>query len=295
MTIPLLGVLVLAAATAQSPPVFRSEVEVVRLEVLVTRNGVPVGGLTAADFEVRDGGTLQTLKPIREEQTPIDVVLALDLSQSVNGTKLEALRDAAGAFLDGLHPSVNALNPGEDGERAALLVFQEQVRLLQPLTPSLGRVRQALQNVTARGSTALLDATYSSLRLLEPGPRRTVIVIFSDGLDSLSWLTSAQVVEAAARSDALIFAVAARGRGDPENPFLHEVTKATGGRVWTALSERELRPRFLNALDEIRSRYLLSYSPEGVDFPGWHPLTVRLKQGKGEVLTRPGYYRAAPR
>ncbi len=290
MTVRLLGLLVVAATIAQAP-VFRSEVEVVRVEVLVTRNGLPVRGLTAADFELRDGGRLQALKPIREEQTPIDVVLVLDLSESVNGSKLVALRDAAGAFLDGLRPSANRLNPGLDGERAALLVFQEEVRLLEPLTPALDRVRRALREVTARGSTALLDATYSGLRLLEPGPRRTVVVLFSDGLDSLSWLTPAQVVEAAARSDTLVFAVAARGKGDPENPFLREVTRATGGRVWTALSEKELRPRFLDVLDEIRSRYVLSYSPEGVGFPGWHSLDVRLKQGKGEVLARPGYYR----
>jgi VWFA-related protein len=292
--VALVGLLVAAAAAAQAPTVFRAGVEVVRVEVLVTRNGVPVRGLTAADFEVRDGGKLQTLEPIGAEQTPLDVVLVLDLSHSVEGSKLLALREAAGAFIDGLHPSANRIDPGPDGERAALLVFQEEVRLLEPLTPALDRVRQALQGVTARGSTALLDATYSGLRLLEPGPRRTVVVLFSDGLDSISWLTPTQVVEAATRSDALVFAVAARGKGDPENPFLREVTQATGGRVWTALSERELRPRFLDVLDEIRSRYVLSYTAEGVAFSGWHALDVRLKQGKGEVVARPGYYRAAP-
>lgn len=71
------------AATAQAPPVFRAEVDLVRVEVLVTRKGSPVRGLTAADFEVRDGGQLQNLQPIHEEETPIDVVLVLDLSQSV--------------------------------------------------------------------------------------------------------------------------------------------------------------------------------------------------------------------
>ena len=292
MTVPLLGLLVMAAATAQAPPVFRAEVDLVRVEVLVTRKGSPVRGLTAADFEVRDGGRLQTLQPIHEEETPIDVVLVLDLSQSVVGSKLSALRDAASAFLDGLRPGPSGLQPGPDAERAALLVFQEEVRLLEPLTPALGRVRRALQAVTARGSTALLDATYSALRLLEPGPRRTVVVVFSDGLDSLSWLTPAQVVETAARSEALVYAVVAREKGDPENTFLRDVTRATGGRAWTARSERELRARFLDVLDDIRSRYVLSYAPEGVAFSGWHALEVRLKKGKGEVLARPGYYRA---
>jgi VWFA-related protein len=264
------------------------------VEALVTRNGTPVRGLRAADFEVRDAGQLQTLEEIHEEKTKLDVVLVLDLSQSVAGSKLAALRDAAGAFLDGLRPSADPLDAGSDGERAALLVFQEEVRLLEPLTPALDRVRRAVQNVKARGSTALVDATYSGLRLLEPGPRRTVVVVFSDGLDSLSWLTPDQVREAATRSEALVYAVVARAKGDPENPFLREVTRATGGRVWTARSEKELRARFLDVLDDIRSRYVLSYTPQGVDFPGWHPLEVRLKKGRGEVLARPGYHRAAP-
>jgi len=294
MTVALLGLLATAVVTVQAPAVFRAEVDLVRVEALVTRNGSPVRGLTAADFEVRDGGRLQTLESIHEEETPIDVVLVLDLSQSVGGSKLSALCDAASALLDGLRPGANGVQAGPDGERAALLIFQEEVRLLEPLTPALDRVRRALQTVTARGSTALLDATYGGLRLLEPGPRRTVVVVFSDGLDSLSWLTPGQVVEAAARSEALVYAVEAREKGDPENPFLREVTRATGGRVWTARSEKELRARFLDVLDDIRSRYVLSYAPQGATFAGWHSLEVRLKQGRGEVLARPGYYRAAP-
>jgi len=293
MTVPLVGLLAAAAAAAQAPAVFRADVDLVRVEVLVTRSGAPVRGLTAEDFEVRDGGQLQTLDRIHEEKTKLDVVLVLDLSQSVGGAKLAALRDAANAFLDGLRPSADALSPGPDGERAALLVFQEEVRLVEPLTPALARVRRAIRGVTARGSTALVDATYSGLRLLEPSPRRTVVVVFSDGLDSLSWLTPGQVVEAAAHSDALVYAVVARRKGDPENPFLRDVTRATGGRVWTARSEKELRARFLDVLEDIRSRYVLSYTPRGVDFSGWHPLEVRLKRGRGEVLARPGYYRAA--
>ena len=288
MTGVLLGLLAAAVAPAQAPATFRADVELVRVEVLVTRNGSPVPGLTTADFEVRDSGRLQTLEPIHEEETPIDVVLVLDLSQSVGGSKLSALRDAAGALLDGLRPSPNGLQPGPDAERAALLVFQEEVRLLEPLTPALDRVRRALQAVAARGSTALFDATYSSLRLLAPGSRRTVIVVFSDGLDSMSWLTSAQVVEAAARSEALVYAVVAREKRDPENPFLREVTRASGGRVWTARSEKELRARFLDVLDDIRSRYVLSYAPEGVADSGWHALEVRLKRRPGRGPGPPG-------
>jgi VWFA-related protein len=292
---PLVLGLTLLAAT-QAPPVFRAGVDLVRVDVLVTHKGAPVRGLTAADFEVRDGGRVQALEPVREEETPLDVVLVLDLSHSVAGPKLVALRVAAGAFLDGLESSRMGFRLASGSERvqdrAALLVFHEQVHLLEPPTVDLDRVRRALSTATPRGSTALYDAVYSGLRLIEPGARRTAVVVFSDGVDSVSWLTAPQVVEAAQRSDALVYAVTARRRGDPDNPFLRDVTRATGGRVWTARDEDELKDRFLDVLSDIRSRYVLSYPPEGVDFPGWHVLEVRLKQGKGEVQARPGYLRA---
>jgi VWFA-related protein len=291
MTFALAGLLMLARAAPQAPVVFKAEADLVRIDVLVTRNGTPVRGLTAADFELRDGGEVQTLEPIHAEEAQVDVVLVLDQSASVSGSKLTHLRDAAGGFLDGLRVAPGG---GKEPERAALLVFQEEVRLLEPLTADLARIRVALRGATTRGSTALVDATYSALRLLDPGPRRTVVVVFSDGLDSLSWLTKDQVVQAAARSDAQVYAVVARGKEDPENPFLQEVTKATGGRVWTARSEKELRQRFLDVLDDIRARYVLSYVPRGTAAPGWHPVTVRLKRGSGDVLARPGYFRATP-
>jgi VWFA-related protein len=292
MSVVFVALLAAITSIAQTP-LFRAETERVRVDAVVTRNGEPVGGLTAADFELRDAGVLQTLEAIREEQTPIDVVLVFDLSHSVDGAKLSALRDAAGAFLDGLRPGVNGLSSAAQGERAALLAFQEEVRLLQPLTGQVDRIRRALQIVTPRGSTALVDATYSALRFLEPGSHTPVVVVFSDGVDSLSWLTPTQVVEAAARSDALVYAVAARKRGDPEDPFLDDVTRVTGGRVWTARSERELRARFFDVLNDIRSRYVLTYAPQGVGFSGWHAVDVRLKQRRGDVRARPGYYRAA--
>ena len=131
----------LAGAVLQGPPVFRAEVDLVRVEVLVTRGGVPVRGLGAADFDVRDNGRLQALEPTLEAEAPVDAVLALDTSYSMVGAKLVALRKAAGSFLDGLR----------DGERAALIAFNEEVRLLESLSPDLDRVRRALDRGRSRG------------------------------------------------------------------------------------------------------------------------------------------------
>ena len=112
--------------------------DVVRVEVLVTRGGTPVRGLGAADFEVRDNGRLQALDPILEEETPVDAILVLDMSGSVNGPKLDALKAAGRAFLDGLR----------EGEQAALLAFHHEVQLLEPLTADIGAVRRALDRAS---------------------------------------------------------------------------------------------------------------------------------------------------
>ena len=69
--------------------------------------------------------------------------------------------------------------------------------------------------------------------------------------------------------------------------------RATGGRLFEASSERDLRARFLDVLGDIRARYVLSYAPRGGS-AGWHALEVKLKRGKGDVLARPGYWRYAP-
>ncbi len=277
--LPVLAVLL----QAPPPPVFPVAVERARVEVRVTRGGAPVRGLTADDFELRDGGVLQQLEPILRDQTPVDTVLVLDRSGTVSGAKLAALREAALAYLDQLHP----------GERAALVAFAAEVVVAHPLTGELQEVRAAVDRGAAGGSTALCDAVYAALRLPEPTGRRTAVVVFSDGLENASWLRAAQVVEAAHRSDAIVYGVLA---GEPEErdlSVLRQVTRATGGRLFETRRLPDLRARFLEVLEDIRSRYVLSYTPRGVAGGGWHPLSVRLRHSRGDVLARPGYWSTA--
>ena len=193
------------------------------------------------------------------------------MSGSVRGPKLDALRNAARAFLKGLRV----------GESAALLAFREEVVLLEPFTPDLARLHRALANAQPGGSTALCDAVYAALRVREPGPRRTAVVVFSDGIDNVSFLAASQVVEAASRSDAVVYAVAVRDRGERESSFLRDVVRATGGRLFEASSEQDITARFLDVLADIRSRYVLSYAVDAADADGWHALEVRLKRGPG--------------
>lgn len=278
-------VLPLAAAAgegrAQEVPVFRADVALVRVEVLVSDRGKPVKGLRASDFEVLDEGRPQAVEPVLEERVPVDAVLVLDMSYSVSGPKLDALREAAGALLDGLGPE----------ETATLLTFRYRTALAQPPTLDKDRVRRALAELRPFGGTAVRDAVYAALRVREASQRRTAIVVFSDGLDNLSWLRATDVVEAARRSEAIVYAVSARQTDERDDAFLRDVATATGGRFFTARSARDLRARFLEVLEDIRARYVLSFTPSSPDPAGWHSLQVRLRNGrKGEVLARAGYW-----
>jgi hypothetical protein len=72
--------------------------------------------------------------------------------------------------------------------------------------------------------------------------------------------------------------------------FLDRLTQVTGGRTWSATSDRQLKELFTKALDEMRARYLLTYTPRGVDNPGWHELKVKLKTGGADITARRGYF-----
>jgi hypothetical protein len=200
----------LAQATGSQPPIFAASTELVRIEVLVTRGDEIVTDLELGDFEVRDEGVRQNLVSVSFEETPVDLMLLVDLSFSVTGPKLEALREAALALLEGLR----------QGDRAALVAFRDRPSLAQPLTDDLESLRAALDAASGSGATALYDAAYAALHLWESGHHRRALVIFSDGVDNVSWLRPDAVVEAAPFADATVYGVSARGRDDPSNEFL---------------------------------------------------------------------------
>jgi VWFA-related protein len=252
---------------------------VVRLDVLVTAGGQPVRGLTVDDFEVSDNGVRQTLDLASFEQRPLSVVLALDASASLSATQLDDLRAAGRAVLTAL----------KNDDRAALVTFSEVVSLEQALTGEAAAVESALGRVDADGRTALVDGVYSAVTIADASRGRGLAIVFSDGLDTASWLTKEQVIEAARRSDVVVYGV---GTGRTETGFLSDITDQTGGRLFQIESTADIRDRFLAILAEFRERYVLSYTARGVARSGWHRLDVRIKGRRAIVRARPGY--AAP-
>ena len=111
------GLAVLSFTAGAAQQTFRVSVDAVRVDVLVLDGNRPVGGLTAADFELSDSGVAQRIDAITFEDVPLSVMLALDASGSVRGAPLEHLKDAAAAVTGLLKP----------GDRAALLTFAEEV------------------------------------------------------------------------------------------------------------------------------------------------------------------------
>jgi len=269
--------LFLATAIVRTQDVtFSSRVEAVRVDVLVTDNGQPVRNLSAPDFEIRDNGVLQQIDLISFEQIPLNVVLALDMSDSVAGERLERLVTAGNAVLGGL----------QKNDQAALVTFSDALRLGAKLSGDVGPIRAALRESSGHGETSLIDGVYAGMQVGESDAGRALLMVFSDGLDTSSWLPAERVLDAAKRSDVVAYAVAVRSPAKPE--FLRDLTSLTGGRLFEVEKTDKLDTIFLGILQEFRQRYLVSYTPRGVAKDGWHKLDVRVKRG-GTVKARPGY------
>lgn len=275
----LLALLIPAASPAAMTqnPNFSSKVEAVRVDVLVAENGRPVRDLGLADFEVLDNGVKQQVDLVSFEQLPLNVVLTLDMSDSVVGERLLHLRSAGLGLLDGL----------KKGDQAALITFNHMVVLGADLTADWSRVRKALEEAEPTGNTSVVDASFTGMMLGESDVGRALVIVFSDGLDTSSWLTPGAVLDISKRCDAVVYAVSA-GQG-PKPEFLSDLSEQTGGRLFEIESTKSLSVVFRQVLDEFRQRYLVSYSPSGVPAEGWHRLSVRVKGRNVQVKARPGY------
>jgi VWFA-related protein len=274
-------------------PTFRAGVDVVKVDVSIARGVEHVSGLTAENFEVFDNGVKQKITNVAVAQVPLEVYLVLDLSGSVQGEALAQLKRAANALVDGLVPA----------DRVALLTFSKTVTVRQELTSNFQAFKAALAEATPSGNTALYDAVLKAISMREPKDNRAIVVVFTDEGDNASTATTKQVVDAAERSDVTGYGVLApqvrstgvgmggAGFGAPQFQigFLRSLADGTGGRVFRASERLPLEDLFELVLDDARTRYVLTYSPDKTT-PGWHKLNVKLVGAKGDVVARRGYF-----
>jgi VWFA-related protein len=239
----------------------------------VTRDGEPVRGLTADDFEVLDGGRRVALELVPTGSVPISAILVLDTSLSVAGGRLDQLRQACTAFARALAPR----------DEAVLLTFASAVQLRSAAGADRAALQDALARTRAGGRTALFDALFSGLLMAPSLPGRPVLIVFSDGVDTVSWTGGSDSLALARDSSTLVYAV---GVG---SDLLKDVVDVTGGRTLSE-SEKGIGTAFLRVLDDLRHRYLLRFDA-GAPAPGWRPLAVKLRHTHAELRYRPGYTR----
>jgi VWFA-related protein len=292
----------IVAAQDRSPsPTFRTRSEGVRLEVLVTDGAKPIVGLTARDFELKDSGVDQVVEAASVAQSPVDVILVLDISTSLRAEGLAHLQRAAQALLARLQPR----------DRAGLVTFSQGVTIRAGITSHSG-VREALADLEVQGSTSVVDAVYTGMLLQSDVDRPTLLLVFSDGMDTASWLRADAVLDTARRSGVVPYAVVT-GTGvssylerppsivgprrstqapaiEESERFLWELVRAGGGVFLNAESSGQLDARFTQALDSFRQRYILTYMPRGIERQGWHPLTIKIKGHRYHVRARAGYF-----
>jgi Ca-activated chloride channel family protein len=274
---------------ADAQAVFRAGVDFVLVDVSVRLQGEPVTDLTARDFRLYDAGVEQTLEDVSRETLPIDVLFVVDLSGSVDGPLLDSLSRAVAGVETRLRPD----------DRATIVTFNHRIRELDAV--SVEGLAASLALGTPSGQTSLVDAmTVALIRPTQTGRRRMAIV-FTDGLDTTSFLDGASLVDVARRAETAVFTVALspgteRRRVTPPHRQLFEtLAQSTGGAYTVLQRNQDLGPSFVQAFDEFRTSYVLRYAYQGPARPGWHPLSVQVtRRGPYDIRARQGYFSAVP-
>jgi VWFA-related protein len=281
-----------AALQAAQPPTFAVGVESVYVDVFVADGRRTVPGLEAGDFELRDNGVRQRVELVATESLPLSVCLVFDTSGSVGGEKLARLQEAGRALLGGLRA----------GDEAALVTFDEDIRVRVPPSTDRARLERAIEAIRPGGATALFDAVYAGT-MLASGRGRSLVVLFTDGEDNLSWLDARQVGRVLEESNVLVQAVgivppsesapAPGSLPSGEAPYvrtLRQLAEVTGGRFWSAAAPDRLEDAFLAILAAMKTRYVLRFEPGPAKRTGLHELEVKLTRRKGKVHCRKAYF-----
>ncbi|MCU1234820.1 MAG: von Willebrand factor, type [Candidatus Solibacter sp.] len=289
----LASALVAGVLLAQQGTVFRTNVSLVRVVATVkTAAGQIVGTLSKNDFDVYDNGVKQNISTF-EHQTDqkLSVVLLVDTSGST-AKELKYESDSASRFFHALFAEGNL----ED--RAALYTFNWEVREQQPFSRDLRAFDNRLKIMHGEAGTAMYDAVYLAAQKLESREGRKVIVVVTDGGDTVSKLSVQKALEAAQLADAVIYAIVVvpitneAGRNIGGEHALDFMAKGTGGRTFLPTVGAELDKAFTDIITELRTQYLLGFYPQNVPptKKAFHSLEVRVKSPDLRVSARNGYY-----
>jgi Ca-activated chloride channel family protein len=300
----------------QTPPTIVQRVSEVDMVLAVVNHRQKfVIDLERADFRVFEDNIQQEVRFFaRQTDLPLRVALLLDTSNSIR-PRLQFEQDAAIDFI------YNVLRP--DRDLAFLMTFDSEPEVVQGYTNDLELLRNTITAQKAGGGTALYDAMVKASQMLVDAPLpkkgppefRRVIVVISDGEDNLSSQTRKDAIDTADRSGVLIYSIStstewiipeestdqnkkydrkfAKTDGDK---VLDAFATDTGGRAFFPYHVEDVAQSFMDIGTELRSQYLVGYSPVNGALDGkFHKIKIEIIGHKElEVRARKGYYAVPP-
>jgi Ca-activated chloride channel homolog len=274
---------------AQTPTI-NVNVRLVNVFVNVTDDkGAPVPGLTRDDFLLSEDNRVQKIAVFeRQSELPLEIVLAIDTSGSVH-KDLSVEQEAAKHFVHSLLRPVDHLD---------LMEFADNVREVIFFTNNPGRIDRGLNDMGRGAATALYSGVYLASQSLAARSGRKVLVIISDGGNTVKGTTYDMALEQALRGEVMVYPIidvpiaASAGRDLAGEHALITLSQQTGGKYYYA-DASSLDKTFAQLSEDLRTQYLLGYYPAkrlGSDF---RSISVKLRNPADAgylVRNRPGYY-----
>jgi len=293
LTAGLLLVLSLTSPAQESDDTFKVDVKLVNVFVTVTdERGAPIAGLKKDNFQLSEDGKEQKIAVFdKESALPLSIVLAIDTSLS---TRKDLPLELASArrFVHAILRPVDALS---------LYQFSETVSELTSFTSDLHTVDRGIDHIRLGSATALYDALFLGSQALEPRQGRKVMVVITDGGDTMSKVDYHEAVREAETAEAILYSIiivpieASAGRDTGGEHALIQLSLDTGGKHFYASSLPQLDEAFRQISDELRTQYLLAYYPsQRLADSDFRRIQVKVNQSPADegfkVRHRTGYY-----
>src|SRR5271170_4112036 len=279
---------------AQDPETtLKVDVKLVNVFVTVTdAHGAPVANLQKEDFVLKEDGKEQKIAIFsRESALPLSIVLAVDTSLS---TRKDLPLELASA-----RKFAHAIVRPEDG--LSVYKFSEEVSQMVPFTSDLKKIDAGIDKVRNGAATALYDAVFLGSNALSSRQGRKVMVVITDGGDTMSQVDYKEALRAAQEAEAIIYSIivvpieASAGRDTGGEHALIQISLDTGGKYYYATSSPQLDDAFQKISDELRTQYLLAYYPsQRFSDSSFRRIEVKIDGASGgspfTVRHRTGYY-----
>ena len=248
-----------APLLAEDPGTLKVDVKLVNVFVTVTDlHGAPVASLQKDNFVLKEDGQEQKIAIFsKESELPLSIVLAVD-------TSLSTRKDLPLELASARKFAHTILRP-QDG--LSLYKFSEEVSEVVPFTSDLKRIDSGIDRIRNGAATALYDAVFLGSQALSRRQGRKVMVVITDGGDTVSQVDFREALRTAQEAEAIIYSIvivpieADAGRDTGGEHALIQISNDTGGKYYYATSAAQLDEAFRKISDELRTQYLLAYYP----------------------------------